>query len=502
MLVIGGGIGGAAAAWQAARGGANVLVAEESPWIGGMVSAAGVSALDGNEGALGSGFFRAFRTAMEHHHGGPDRVRTGWVSNTCFEPHVAARWLSRELAAAGVRVVHGARLVETVLQGSAVRGARFETGTGQFEVRAHVTVEATEYGDVLLTGGIPHALGREARHDTGEPDAPVIADMEVQDPTYCAILQRFDGVAPRVESPAPVDPREFDGCVREWASHRDEALWNHTLHDWDSFLTYALLPGGKFLLNWPFHANDFPADTGLYEPGPARARVLASARARTLSFVKFIQEELGHAEWGLAPDEFGTKDLLPHMPYVRESRRAIALESVREQDVVPLRGCLRPPLRASSIAVGDYFIDHHHSKAHLPPARRLVENYPKNAPFQIPYGALVPREHDGLLCAEKTFGSTHVANGCTRLQPVVMQVGQAAGMAAALCVRRGIEPRALPIRDLQLALVEAGSMLVPFRDVSCDDAEFARIQRGYALGEIGFGPSTPYLWSEARGTTR
>lgn len=492
MLIVGGGVGGAAAAWQAARAGASVLVAEESPWLGGMVSAAGVSALDGNEGALGSGFFRAFRGAMEAHYGGAEHVRTGWVSNTCFEPRVAAEWLAREVRAAGARVVHGARLVEGLCDGARVLGARFEVRGERLDVRAAVTIEATEYGDLLLALSVPHRLGRESRAETGEPHAPAMPDDVVQDPTYCAILERFPGRAPRVESPSPVDPRAFDGCVREWASHADERVWNHTLHDWQSFLTYALLPGGKFLLNWPFHANDFPADTGLYTPGAARARVLGAARARTLSFVRFLQEDLGHPEWGLARDEFGSPDLLPWIPYVRESRRVLALESVREQDVVPLAGCVRPPLRARSIAVGDYFIDHHHSQAHLPPDRRLVEDYPANAPFQVPYGALVPRAHDGLICAEKTFGATHIANGCTRLQPVVMQVGQAAGLAAALCARRGLEPRALPARELQAALVDAGCVLIPFRDLPPEHEDFARIQRGYATGAIGFGPATPY----------
>jgi hypothetical protein len=494
VLVVGGGTGGAAAAWQAARAGASVLVLEESPWLGGMVTAAGVSALDGNEGALGSGFFRRFRDALERHYGGPEHVRTGWVSNTCFEPHVGARWLSEELRAAGVRVLHGARLREVVVEGRRVLGARFELGGAACEVRAHVTIEATEYGDVLLAADVPHRLGREARAETGEPDAPERADLEVQDPTYCAILQRHPGRAPAVPAPAGYDPRAFDGALREFCSTPDEALLNHALHDWQSFITYAALPGGKYLLNWPFHANDFPADTGLYEPGAARERVLAAARQRTLAFVHFLQTELGHPEWGLADGEFDTHDRLPHIPYVRESRRVLGMQSVREQDVVPLAGCARPPLRAGSIAVGDYFIDHHHSKAHLPPGERLVERYPKNAPFQVPYGALVPRDHDGLLCAEKSFAATHVANGCTRLQPVVMQVGQAAGLAAALCVRQGVEPRDLGVQALQLALVAEGSMLVPFRDVGCDEPEFARLQRGYATGSIGFGPATPLAW--------
>ena len=48
VVVAGGGTGGTAAAIEAARGGARTLVVEPTPWLGGMLTAAGVSAIDGN----------------------------------------------------------------------------------------------------------------------------------------------------------------------------------------------------------------------------------------------------------------------------------------------------------------------------------------------------------------------------------------------------------------------------------------------------------------------
>jgi hypothetical protein len=498
VLVVGGGCSGAAAAWQAARAGASVLVLEESPWLGGMVTAAGVAALDGNEGALGSGFFRRFRSAIEAHYGGADKVRTGWVSNTCFEPAVGARILARFVAETGAQVLHGARFREAIVEGTRITGARYEHAGQVHEVRAHVVIEATEYGDVLLTGGVPHRFGREAQSDTREPHAPLVADLEVQDPTWVAILRpEAHGHARAIEPIPEHDPREFDGATSILCSNPDPAYWNHGLHDWNSFITYGALATsdggtGKFMLNWPFHSNDFPIDLAMYEPGPGRAEVFRRAKRRTLAFVRYMQRELGHPEWGIW-NEFGTDDGLPFMPYVRESRRVVAVETVGECEVVPLPGKVRPRLSPTAIAVGDYFLDHHHAKAHLPPDRRLVEDYPKNAPFQIPYGALVSRTHDGLVCAEKTIGSTHIANGCTRLQPVVMQIGQAAGMAAALCAQARCEPRELHPTRLQEALVREGSMLMPFRDVGCDDPRFEAEQLAYARGTHAFDEATPLV---------
>ena len=482
VLVIGGGASGAAAAWQAARLGARTLVAEPTPWLGGMVTAAGVSALDGNEGALGSGFFGAFRGEIEAHYGGAENVRTGWVSNTCFEPHFGAQVMARKVRESGAEVWHGAELVEVLREGHRIVGARFRRAGELVEVRARVTVEATEFGDVLALGGVSFRIGRESAAQSGEPDAPPVPDLELQDQTYVAILKKHAGSAPPVPRPAGYDPALFDCSTSDRCTTPDPVLLNHGLHDWTSFLGYALLPGDKFMLNWPFHSNDSPAE-GLFGTAAERAQCIAAAKRRTLAFVHYMQNELGHPEWGLA-DEFGTADGLPWIPYVRESRRGEPLRWMREQDVVPATGAPRPPMQPDAIAVGDYFLDHHHSKSHYPPQTRLDERYPKNAPFQIPFAALVPRETDGLVLAEKSIGATHIVNGCSRLQPVVMLIGQAAGAAAALAARRGVEPRRLGANEVQEALLAERTMLVPMRDLPSTHLHFVAVQRLAVLGMV------------------
>ena len=48
VLVVGGGASGISAGVQAARMGVPVMVVEETPWVGGMLTSAGVSCIDGN----------------------------------------------------------------------------------------------------------------------------------------------------------------------------------------------------------------------------------------------------------------------------------------------------------------------------------------------------------------------------------------------------------------------------------------------------------------------
>ena len=59
VLVVGGGAGGVAAAIQSARMGAKTILVVDGPWLGGMLSAAGVSATDGNH-ELHSGIWQEF----------------------------------------------------------------------------------------------------------------------------------------------------------------------------------------------------------------------------------------------------------------------------------------------------------------------------------------------------------------------------------------------------------------------------------------------------------
>jgi len=493
VLVVGGGCSGVTAAIQAAELGASVLVAEPSPWLGGMVTAAGVSAIDGNEGPLGGGLFGAFRSALEGHYGGPEGVRTGWVSNTLFEPQVGAAWFARRCAASGAEVRCGARLVRVLRDAERIEGAVFETDEGPLEVRARVTIEATEYGDVLALGEVPYRLGRESFEQTGEPDAPAAPDDAIQDLTLVATLRRTGARAPEGPPPVGYDPARFDGSTAERCTDDDPLRWNHKLHDWQSFLTYALLPNDHFMLNWPFHANDYPAQ-GLFGSPEERARTIAAAKERTREYVHYMQAELGHPEWTLARGVYPTADHLPLIPYVRESRRIVPVRWLRQQDVVPV-GSTRETLRdlaghnvvlSDGIAVGDYYLDHHHSEDHRPldgsQGPRLNERYPANAPFQIPYSALVPQSIDGLLAAEKSIGVTHIVNGCSRLQPVAMLIGQAAGAAAALAIRARREPREVDVHTLQDVLLAAGCQCVPDRKQPAGD-DFVRRQRALLSGE-------------------
>jgi hypothetical protein len=145
---------------------------------------------------------------------------------------------------------------------------------------------------------------------------------------------------------------------------------------------------------------------------------------------------------------------------------------------------VRQPDRPSSIAIGNYPNDHHYPGRDykLAPKSQRWGGRWTGTPFTIPYGALVSDRLDGLLVCEKNISVSHMANGATRLQPMVLGIGQAAGMAAALCVEQGCSPRELAVRELQEALLTdpiAPAAVIPLYNLPPGHPDWLAVQRFY-----------------------
>ena len=529
LLIIGGGASGICAGIQAARMGIKTLIVEESSMVGGMFLAAGVTAFDGNKHAVGGGIFGEFRKKIEDHYGGPDNTFTGWISLTCFEPRVGQKALDELIASAGdnLTIWYNTKLVSIIKEANNVRGAVVERqnlgtsepqnlgdtesqnlrtselqnpgdtesqnlrtsepqslgdtealkfGSTEVPIHADITVEATEYGDVLYLAGLPFRFGRESTFESGEPSAPHDPDEIIQDLTFCAILKKDPNNIKIVPPSENYDPERFVNSTAEHSNSTDEAYLNHKLHNWESFISYAALPNDKYLLNWPFRSNDYPTTREIYDDFEKREWHLEKAKELTRDYIHYMQTKLGHPEWGIDETAYDTPDHFPPIPYVRESRRGIGNYYMREWDVVPDEYTLRPPLISDSIAVGDYFLDHHHSHMFKEPEERLIEELPANAPFQIPMDCLIPAGVNGLLLAEKSISVSHIVNGCTRLQPCVMLIGQAVGALAALSIKKERRPADVSVMDVQDVLLEAGCQLFPYKDLWNTNPRFTKIQ--------------------------
>ena len=476
VLVIGGSVSGVSSGIQAARMGVNTLVVEESEWFGGMLTAAGVSAVDGNY-QLPAGIWGEFRSQLALHYGGLDSLKTGWVSNVLFEPSVGNQIFHRMVETEPhLKVWKGFTLCDIKKTPAGWCAEVVSEQEGIKTIYTKVLIDATELGDVAKRCGVKYDIGMESRHQTQEDIAPEKENHILQDLTYVAVLKDY-GKDVTIPQPANYNPAEFacscanSRCV---SPKEPDRVWSK-----EKLITYGKLPNNKYMINWPIEGNDFYANI-IELSETERKAVLEQAKQRTLRFLYFIQKELGFNTLSLADDEFPTADKLPLIPYHRESRRIHGL--VR----FTLNHMTHPfdqeqKLYRTSVAVGDYPVDHHHTRYQGYEDLPNLYFYPVPS-FGLPLGTLIPKDVDDLIVAEKSISVSNIANGATRLQPVVLQIGQAAGALAALAVVENKPISQVGVRQVQQVILDAKGYLLPYLDVPVDDVCFQSYQR---IGSTG-----------------
>jgi hypothetical protein len=221
-----------------------------------------------------------------------------------------------------------------------------------------------------------------------------------------------------------------------WTYRRIRHLEQFEPGAFDSDITLVNYPQIDYLLGDLIHAD--PAQ---------QARLIQAAKNQSLSFLYYLQTELGFKGLKLRPDIVGTADGLAKRPYIRESRRIKAVFTITEQQVAAAQrpGQTYAEAYADSVGIGFYRIDLHPSVG--------GDNYVdvESLPFQIPLGALIPQKMDNLLPACKNIGTTHITNGCYRLHPIEWNIGEVVGHLVAYCLKQGLHPRAVRENGSHLA---------------------------------------------------
>lgn len=496
MVIIGGGLGGCAAALAAARNGLRVIMTEETDWIGGQLTAQAVPP-DENHWIETSGGTRSYlelrrRIRDYYARNFPLTAKArampylnpgnGWVSRLCHEPRVSLAVLHELFAphVAGQRVlillrhkaVDAAVNLDKV---SAVRVRNLESGHDTV-LRAPYFADATELGDLLPLTKTEYVTGAESQSETGEPHAPAeAAPANWQAFTCCFAMDYLHGEDHTIEPPReyefwrdfvpPLKP-PWPGRLLSWtysepASGKSKTvetdpekglgLWSYRRIADKTLFAEGTYPGDISLVNWP--QNDYLlGNLGEVAPEEA-ARHLERAKQLSLSLLYWLQTQAprpdGGAGWKglrLRPDVVGTEDGLAKQAYIRESRRIRAQFTVLEQHVSTelrrnnTRGKHNEAKAAEfkdSVGIGSYRIDLHPSTG----GNNSIDV--ASLPFQIPLGALLPQRMENLLPACKNLGVTHITNGCYRLHPVEWNIGEAAGLLAAFCLARKTVPFAV-----------------------------------------------------------
>ncbi|GIW89155.1 MAG: FAD-dependent oxidoreductase [Isosphaeraceae bacterium] len=498
VAIVGGGLGGCAAALAALRAGRSVVLTEPTDWIGGQLTSQAVPpdehpwieqfGCNASYRRLRNAIRAYYRdhyplTASAHRnlHLNPGN---GNVSRLCHEPKVALAVLTAMLApyasAGRLLVLHECDPVGAELDGDRIRSVavRCRRSGDERSLVASYFLDATELGELLPLVGAEFVMGAESRAETQEPHAPATAQpLNQQAFTVCFAVEHRPGEDHTIDRPA---------AYPFWRDYVPRLVppWPDKLLSWETtqpitrepvnlgfdpsgagkgFWVYRriqdprnFVPGsyggsdGVTLVNWP--QNDYWLGPLVGVSAEEAERHIERARQLSLSLLYWMQTEAPRPDGGtgwpglrLRGDLVGeTPDGLAKAPYVRESRRIRAELTIVEDHVgteARRRRTGREEVEAErfedSVGVGSYRIDLHPSTG--------GDNYIdiSSLPFQIPLGALIPVRLENLLPACKNIGTTHITNGCYRLHPVEWAIGEAAGALAAFCLERRTIPRAV-----------------------------------------------------------
>jgi hypothetical protein len=424
--------------------------------------------------------------------------RTMWI----FEPHVAEQvfedfvreyripvlrdeWLDRKN---GVRKNGTNILSIRTLSGKTFSGRMF--------------IDATYEGDLMAAAGVRYHVGREAKSTYGEEWAGIQTGVLHHRHHFGVLKEKISpyvipgdprsGVLPRISTAPPgeygagdnkVQAYCFRMCLTDHPGNRvpfpkpegyDAGQYELLLRifnaGWrETFQKFDRIPNQKTDTNnhGPFSTDNIGLSYDYPEAGYERRReIIREHEQYQKGLLWFIANDprvpedvrTAFAKWGLARDEFKDNGNWPHQIYVREARRMIGRYVMTENELLKRRATPEP------VGMGSYGIDSHNIQRYITP-EGYVQNegdigVSTNGPYQIAYGALVPRKGETHnLLVPVAVSSSHIAYGSIRMEPVFMILGQSAATAAALAIEGRTAVQDVPYTKLESRLRRDGQIL-------------------------------------------
>lgn len=404
VLVCGGGPAGIAAALAAARAGASVQLIELAGCLGGVWTAGLLTKILDSEHK--SGIMAELLTEFAQRGSAVAQKTAG----TVYDPEIAKLVLEELCVEAGVRIRLHTRLVGAVLdEHHRIAAVLTESKSGREAWLAERFVDCSGDGDLAAHAG--------CRFDVGVGD-----DCRCQPMSMLALL-------------TGIDPESVRPFIRESGSAAKKRLLqlmeSNGVNPSYRAPTLRHLHSGIYSLmtNHEYGVSAF--DAGAITDATIHARrevhqIVAGLRA------------LGDAWKDVAV--VATAEQIG----VREARRIHGRFTISADD-------LAKGLRHDqAVCRARFSIDVHALDAS---GNREVSRAFKSGgrqPYDIPYPALVAADVDGLLMAGRCISGDFVAHSSYRVTGNSVPMGEAAGLAAAVSVRKGVMPHELDWSDIRV----------------------------------------------------
>ncbi len=394
-----------------------------------------------------------------------------------------------------------------------------------------IFIDATYEGDLAAAAGIPYSLGREGFEVYKEPYAGRIikiwrggaaegttlqGDNAVQAYNYRLCVTDDPAIRVPIEKPASYNRQEYVSLIGDVKTGRtvditmlsitkeQELINEKRVADglpplipdmpkkpdgMQRIVNKVSLPNRKHDANnqhLAFISTDLPEENW---PWPTsnwdwRDQFAQRLRDYILGLIWFAQHdpELPEwfrkdcLEWGLAKDEYKNNGHFPRQVYVREGRRMKGMYTFTAHDALLIEKDKRLPIHSSSITSSHYAIDSHAVRKREKGKANLdgIFSIPA-APYTVPYGVIVPEKVTNLLMPVPVSAS-HLGFGTLRMEPCWMALGQAAGVSAVLALRQKKAVQELKPTDIQKDLLKQKVILIYFKEIPVDDAQYPVLQ--------------------------
>jgi len=442
VLVVGAGAGGYPAAIRAARHGAEVLLIERNPVVGGTGPMSFVTEFLSCENI--SGILREVQQRLAAHDAAPAEFRPEYF-NLAYDPEMLKLVLLDMLVESGVDILLNTMVVDVIREGDAVKGVVVENKSGRQAILADVVIDASGDADVAARAGV-------AMHPREAPQPMMM-------------LCRMGGI-------------DWDALQDHARRHPDDfsKLWGTPQHALDG-AQYVHVTGWKSLVaqgkaegvlpgTFGHHLSVFGATPANLRHGigylyavqvldrdPTNAADLTGAeiegRRRARDFLPFARRIPGMEKAFLI-------DMAPQIG-VRDSRRIVGDYTLNRDDIfdgrvfddeIALKVYRGPNLKG--------WVRHTPDGSEGGKGHDLTEMPISVVLLGLPYRCLLPAGVENLLVSGKTVSFDNEAHQRVRLMPECIAMGEAAGVAAAVAVREGVTPRGVDVAEVRRLLAEGG----------------------------------------------
>ncbi|MFA5858506.1 MAG: FAD-dependent oxidoreductase [Elusimicrobiota bacterium] len=398
VIVLGGGPGGFSAAIAAAKNGAKTLLVERYGFLGGMATAGLVNP------------FMSYRTKTKLLTSGVfnnmlDQLRTRGALHTLnqiFDDEAMKILLDDMVRDAGATILFHAYFSDVKMNGNKIDAVYVETKSGRLELTSKIFIDSTGDCDLAYRAGAETEYGRKE-------------DGAAQPMTLCF---RVAGVELGLERKALALH-----LIDIFLKAKEDKVIDHPR---ENVLMFETMQPGVY----HFNTTRVVMKKGTDAEDLTAAELEARKQVKEL-FLLFKSKSpyFKNAYLIKTAAQIG----------VRETRRVIGKYILTEDDV------LQAHKFDDAIARSNYSIDIHSPTG----TGTVIKRVPTGEYYEIPYRCIVPHKVDNLLIGCRGISSTHEAHSSLRIMPVVSGIGEAAGVAAAMCVKQNIAPSQLDGRELR-----------------------------------------------------